>query len=97
MNFQIAPKSTEVKLNWEDAKLYCSSLDLYSKTDWRLPTKEELNQIYESGNDFDKDWYWSSTENCGDYAWGQGFYSGIQHDADKVYGDGLVRAVRTFD
>lgn len=41
MNFEIAPKSTEVKLNWDDAKLYCFSLAIDGKTGWRLPTVRE--------------------------------------------------------
>ena len=63
MNFEIAPKSTEIKLNWDDARLYCFALDIDGKTGWRLPNREELNEIYESRNDFRKDWYyWSSAE-----------------------------------
>lgn len=45
MNFQIAPKSTEVKLNWEDAKLYCFSLNIDGKTGWRVPSVEELKYV----------------------------------------------------
>jgi len=61
MNFEIAPKSTEVQLNWDNARLYCFALNIDGKTGWRLPTREELNEIYESRNDFDEEWYWSST------------------------------------
>lgn len=48
MNFEIAPKYTETKLNWWDAKLYCFSLNDRGKTGWRLPTKEELGEMYKS-------------------------------------------------
>jgi hypothetical protein len=70
MNFEIAPKSTETKLNWNDARLYCFSLNIDGKTGWRLPNKEELNEIYYSENDFEKRWYWTSTEYDGSYVWG---------------------------
>ena len=62
MKFEIAPKSTEIQANWYDAKLYCFSLDIDGKTGWRMPTKEELNEIYQSENDFVGGTYWSSTE-----------------------------------
>jgi hypothetical protein len=39
---EIAPKETEVIANWEEAKLYCFSLNTNNKTGWRLPTEEEL-------------------------------------------------------
>ena len=94
MNIEIAPKSTEIQANWDDARLYCFSLNIDGKTGWRLPTKEELNEIYESDNDFEKAYYWSSTEYNGDRAWGQGFYYGGQL-ISKSYGGGYVRAIRS--
>ena len=40
------------ELDWYEAKLYCFSLNIDGKVGWRLPTKEELDAIYESDNDF---------------------------------------------
>ena len=99
MNFEIAPKSTETKLNWNDARLYCFSLNIDGKTGWRLPNKEELNEIYHSENDFENRWYWSSTEYDDSYAWGQQAWS---QDLGQDYGKGIdgknggnyVRAIR---
>lgn len=63
MNIEVAPKETEIQTNWYEAKLYCFSLIVDGKAGWRLPTKEELQQIYNSENDFeDLEWYWTSTE-----------------------------------
>jgi hypothetical protein len=62
MNFEIAPKSTEIEANWDDARLYCFALNIDGKTGWRLPTKEELTKIYQAENDFEEMWYWSGTE-----------------------------------
>jgi hypothetical protein len=94
MNFEIAPKSTEIQANWDDAKLYCFSLNIDGKTGWRLPTKEELNEIYQSKNDF-VGYYWSSTEYSGNSAWGQGFFDGYQGDDGKNVGGYYVRAIRS--
>ena len=94
MNFEIAPKSTETQLNWDDARLYCFSLNIGGKAGWRLPTKEELTEIYICENDFEKDWYWSSTEGNGNYAWSQGMNTGNQNLSNKSYGGFYVRAIR---
>ena len=96
MNFEISPKSTEIRLNWFDAKLYCFSLNIDGKTGWRLPTKDELNQIYESENDYEEWYYWSSTEYDADNAWYQGFDSGAQFNYanSKILGNAYIRAVR---
>ena len=95
MNFEIAPKSTEIEANWDDARLYCFSLDIDGKVGWRLPTKEELNEIYKSENDFEKLWYWSSTELNLDYSWFQYFDNGDQVYEVKGAVGGYVRAIRS--
>ena len=96
MNFEIAPKETEIKANWDDARLYCFALNIDGKTGWRLPTKEELNEIYESVNDFEKAWYWSSTEADGYGAWDQLMSCGNQYLNVKNYGSTYVRAIRSI-
>ena len=95
MKFEIAPKSTEIQANWDNARLYCFSLNIDGKTGWRLPNKEELNEIYQSRNDFENLWYWSSTEYTGNYAWNQNFYNGGQGNRKKDYGNGYIRAIRS--
>ena len=95
MNFEIAPKSTEVQLNWDDARLYCFSLNIDGKIGWRLPTKEELNRMYESQNDFEKSWYWSSTEFNINYAWDQMVANGYLGDHPKTHVN-YVRAIRSI-
>jgi hypothetical protein len=94
MNFEIAPKSTEIQANWDDARLYCFSLNIDGKVGWRLPTREELNAIYQSESDFEKSYYWSSTEYAGGSAWGQVMSSGTQYTNGKDYGGFYVRAIR---
>ena len=65
--FEIADKATEKELTWPEAFAYVKSLG----EGWRLPTRGELNEIYNSVNDFVGSYYWSSTEFNGYNAWKQ--------------------------
>ena len=71
-------------------------------TDWRLPTKNELNLLYVQRNvvgGFDEFLYWSSTENGTDIgkAWYQRFANGYQgNDGYKNVGGCNVRSIRSF-
>ena len=67
-------------------------------TDWFLPSKDELNQLYlqkDTVGGFAGSSYWSSSEDDADYAWRQLFTSGAEDDLVK-YGAVSVRAVRAF-
>jgi len=76
-------------------------------TNWFLPSKDELNKMYQnkstinttalanSGSSFSFDWYWSSSEGDSNYAWGQSFNSGTQANDGKDFTN-TVRAVRAF-
>jgi hypothetical protein len=88
------------------AKL-CYDLDSGGNTDWYLPSKYELNLMYENigpgnvlglGNigSFSDTIYWSSTESDSVYAWYQDFFDGFQYAYNKDYAYGSVRAVRAF-
>ncbi len=75
--------------------------------DWYLPSKEELNLMYQNkvtidatavangGSSFDNDYYWSSTENSNNLAWLQTFLSGPQRNLNKSLTTS-VRAIRAF-
>jgi len=84
----------------------CANLVLSGYTDWFLPSKGELNLMYQNigqgnalglGNvgGFASNYYWSSTEIDNYVAWVQGFYTGFQDDVNKN-GTIYVRAVRAF-
>lgn len=69
-------------------------------SDWRLPTKRELNLMYGvySGSNaasLNSGFYWSSTEADNGNAWSQDFDSGVQIN-DYKGGTSDVRGVRAF-
>jgi hypothetical protein len=79
-------------MTWHEAVEVCKKLG----PRWRLPTKDELNMLYENKEEiggFALIFYWSSTENGYDCAWVQYFVSGNQYSSIK-YGKNYVRAVR---
>lgn len=80
------------------AKL-CNDLVLEGFSDWYLPSKDELNLMYQQKDmigGFIKDKYWSSTEATGVAAWLQDFDGGAQYGTtQKDYGTS-VRAIRAF-
>jgi hypothetical protein len=95
MNIEISPKEYERQLNWYDAMMYCELLSIDEKDDWRLPTIDELDYIDNSENDFDNEFYWSSTEYGGNYAWSQDLSNGGQYYGNKN-GSYYVRPVRAY-
>tara|TARA_R110000737_G_scaffold333276_1_gene350836 strand:- start:329 stop:1150 length:822 start_codon:yes stop_codon:yes gene_type:complete len=79
----------------------CDGLDHEGYQDWFLPSKDELNELYNNLklNDlggFSAGWYWTSTEDFVIFAWSQDFLVGNQYANDKVDVNNNVRAVRVF-
>ena len=83
------------EMNWNEAKEACAKVG----GGWRLPTKDELNILYENMDKiggFSDEKYWSSTE--GDFynrACTQIFYHGYQ-GSHEMHLYCSVRAVRAF-
>jgi hypothetical protein len=81
---------------------FCADLTLGGYSDWFLPSKDELNQMYvnlkaQGRGGFASDWYWSSSESASDYrgACFQYFVDGNQDDYVKTL-NYHVRAARAF-
>lgn len=87
-------------INWHDAKAYAESLKLGGYTDWRLPTIEELEQLYDPNSEgrfkikepfqLTRSWWilgmyvWSSTMEGSDSARVFSFYLGSRGDFHLV-------------
>jgi hypothetical protein len=70
-----------------------------SKTDWHLPSKDELAQLYAERTkvgSFAYDYYWTSSEPYTYAAYGQRFGDGAQNLYMKSSIYGTVRIVRAF-
>ena len=89
----------------EDVKEYaarkCLDYEYGGYGDWFLPSKNELNLMYENlhlkglGSFYNENYYWSSSEYNMDDVWIQAFYSGYRN-IDYRYSTNRVRPVRVF-
>ena len=88
--------------NWETAKSMAKNFRGGGYNDWYLPTKDEVNLVYQnlrkpgiiSGNS----WHWSSSENSYvNSAWVQRFSDGNQGNYYNEYHTYSVRAIRAFN
>lgn len=72
-NIIVSPKTIETSGDWRRAFRYCEHLNelcAFGKTNWRLPTTDELKQIIAKNNDLHEVIYWSSDEAADDRALG---------------------------
>jgi hypothetical protein len=82
------------------AAMLCRNLSLGGFSDWFLPSKGELNLMYQNLKKanlggFGSGWYWSSSQYLNHDAWKQRFSDGDQVD-DYKGSKNAVRAVRAF-
>ncbi|MEA3227748.1 MAG: carboxypeptidase regulatory-like domain-containing protein [Campylobacterota bacterium] len=81
----------------DTATTYCSELEIDIYDDWRLPTREELEDLYIKREflSYNSNYYWSSTthEEYKDYAWGVNFNYGYVGRSNKD-NNRYVRCVR---
>ena len=78
------------------AAYICDTLSAYGYEDWYLPSKGELNALFQHKDEIgtlEPYFYWSSTEANQYRSWGQDFYDGVQ-DTTRKYHYEYVRCVR---
>jgi hypothetical protein len=100
----IAETQDQGKCSFYNAQDYISTSSNHSRegqkfTDWRLPTKNELNLLFlKKGlvGGFAEEDYWSSTEFDGHTAWYQFFKNGKQDTYGGKTNTGYLRAIRSF-
>jgi len=93
--------------NFYEADEYANNLCAHGHRDWRVPTADELNTLYENRNEgalkgtlnetglFPAGWYWSSSpsHHLHNGAWAQRFSNGDQ-DTNYEDHDSSLRCVR---
>jgi len=96
-------EAANTDINWIKAVAYCSDFEKGSYNDFRLPTIEELEELYEYKdliyNGFGGVIYWSSTTskddmNLWEYSHVKNFEDGTTRTAVKEFEKGRVRCVR---
>ena len=95
-------KDEPLTMKWKAAMEYAAKLDAHGHDDWRVPTKSELNVLFNNRaaiGGFDESglypagWYWSSSQGDNFTAWGQRFSDGHQSTNYRNYVSSL-RCVR---
>ncbi|NTU68825.1 MAG: DUF1566 domain-containing protein [Chlorobiaceae bacterium] len=85
--------------SWASAIKSCKEYRAGGFEDWRLPSKVELDKLFESrlaiGNFKERNYYWSSTESDRNDAWDLSFRNG-NHNLGYKLEYNNVRPVRTF-
>jgi Protein of unknown function (DUF1566) len=77
----------------------CDELTLNGYSDWFLPSRDELNELYlqkAKVGGFTNDFYWSSTENDEERVWGQLFSNGSQSSDLAKSNQLVIRPIRAF-
>lgn len=92
------PLDAPLTYTFRYAQEYAQELRAHGHQDWRVPTKGELNVLFQNraeigGFDIPAACYWSSSQNDGGAAWNQRFSDGHQ-DIDSTLRGLALRCVR---
>ncbi|HUZ46753.1 MAG TPA: DUF1566 domain-containing protein [Terriglobia bacterium] len=99
------PRDAPGKYTFNKAAKYAKELDAHGHKDWRVPTKNELNVLYQNRDkgklketfnetgSHPAGWYWSSSQANSNGAWVQRFSDGSQA-SDFRYNYSSLRCVR---
>jgi hypothetical protein len=95
---EAAPGNQSTNISWASAAGKARAYSGGGKTDWFLPSKDELVELYsqrDTVGGFIDDAYWSSSEAGSTHAWVVFFPSGTLRDNWKT-ASRCVRAIRAF-
>jgi hypothetical protein len=91
------PRDASLTMTFNQAKIYAAIFGAHGHQDWRVPTKNELNVLFNNraaiGGFDTTGWHWSSSPYILWFAWRQRFGDGGQNYDFKV-SDSSVRLVR---
>jgi Protein of unknown function (DUF1566) len=90
------PTDAPLTMTFNEAKDYAATLVTHGHQDWRVPTRKELNVLFNNRaaiGGFNPGPYWSASRRDAWSAWDQRFSDGQQNHYDKV-GHSSVRCVR---
>lgn len=88
----VTPADAPLTMKLQEAMDHAAKLDAHGRQDWRLPSKSELNVLFNNraaiggfnvtGSN-PEGWYWSASEYDKWNAWGQRFSDGYQYYTNK--------------
>ena len=96
------PADASLTMTFNEATEYAAKLDAHGHQDWRLPTKAEMNVLFNNraaiggfnvSGSYPAGWYWSASPGYIWGAWGQRFSDGYQYYTFKD-NHSAVRCVR---
>ena len=99
----VTPAEAPLTMKWKEAMNYAAKLDAHGHQDWRLPSKGELNVLFNNRaaipgfnvtGSYPEGWYWSACEYLNWNARCQRFSDGYLSTNDKDHRTS-VRCVRS--
>jgi hypothetical protein len=87
------PADASLAMTFNEAREYAAKLDVHGHKDWHVPTKAELNVLFNNRaaigefnvtGSYPAGWYWSSSQDGKWDAWGQRFSDGFQFNIGKT-------------
>jgi hypothetical protein len=94
----VMPADAAQIFTWKNAILHAAKLDAHGHRDWRVPTLNELDLLFQQraliGGFSMTGWYWSSLLSSHGLAWVQRFSDGHQFSSSHRIDDLFLRCVR---
>lgn len=89
--YRVAPDPGN-RMDWTNANDYCNNFSIYGVNDWRMPTRDELVQMYANRNEIggfhtsspSNSVYWSKTTSTLGYYYSVNFFTGSINSTDYM-------------